>query len=182
MSNEISSTGVDARAYVDQLLDRALKAGASDAHFEPVAKGMEVRLRVDGLLETVEKLPEDIGRSAVLRLMVMGQLLTYRLDIPQEGRIRLADEGQGVDLRLAIMPVAHGLRAVIRLPATGPPAIGSEGAGLAALGLPEQSVEALQHFARSDGGLLLVTGPAGSGKTTTIYALLEHIAKVSPGV
>jgi len=194
MSNNPTSTPADAPAYIDQLLSRALKAGASDAHFEPVAKGMEVRLRIDGLLQTVEKLPEDLGRSAVLRLMVMGQLLTYRLDIPQEGRIRLPAITPGsshdLDLRLAIMPVAHGLRAVIRLPAPNAPlhqnggSTAAEGAtsGLAPLGLPAQSRDALERFARADAGMLLVTGPAGSGKTTTIYALLEHIATTSPGL
>src|SRR6185369_332857 len=89
--------GSDARAYVDQMLTRAIRAGASDVHVEPVGGGkVDVRFRVDGLLETVETLPSAIGHSVVLRLMVMAQLLTYRLDIPQEGRIRLTLAGPGV--------------------------------------------------------------------------------------
>ena len=183
MGEEATRSGTDAREYVDGMLLRAVKAGASDVHVEPVAAGAEVKFRVDGVLETIERLPEDVGRSAVLRLMVMGQLLTYRLDIPQEGRLRWeAADAQGgggapLDLRLAIMPVAHGLRAAVRLPAelTQPRELHS-------LGLPVRCMEALESFARTDGGMLLVTGPAGSGKTTTIYALLEYMAKAAQGL
>jgi len=166
--------------FADGVLVRAMEAGASDVHLEPIAGGYEVKFRVDGVLETVERVPEDVGRSAVLRLMVMAQLLTYRLDIPQEGRVRFGlpgDGGRPVDLRLAVIPVAHGLRAVVRLPAEL-----SQPRVLKELGLPAGCVAGLEGFARSDSGMLLVTGPAGSGKTTTIYALLEYLAAESPGL
>ncbi len=167
---------------MDRVLERGLLAGASDVHLEPIAGGYVVRFRLDGVLEEAERVPEDIGRSAVLRLMVMGQLLTYRLDIPQEGRVRVVrrtGDGAGgeVDLRLAVMPAARGLRAVVRLPAEM-----AQPRGLKELGLPAGCVAALEGFARGDSGMLLVTGPAGAGKTTTIYALLEHMAKMSPGI
>ncbi|HVT81383.1 MAG TPA: ATPase, T2SS/T4P/T4SS family, partial [Phycisphaerae bacterium] len=149
--------------------------------------GTEIKFRIDGLLTTIEQLPADAGRAVVLRLMVMGQLLTYRLDIPQEGRIRTTFHDsdalariparQEVDLRLAVIPTAHGLRAAVRLPAEL-----TQPRNLADLGLPPLCLERLQQFARTDAGMLLVTGPAGSGKTTTIYALLEYIAHTSPGV
>ena len=111
-------------------------------HLEPIAGGYEVRFRIDGVLQSAEKMPEDAGRSAVLRLMVMAQLLTYRLDIPQEGRVRLmvpgaAGEKRAVDLRLAIMPAVHGLRAVVRLPAEL-----TQPRGLLELGLPAGCVGA----------------------------------------
>ncbi len=112
--------------------------------------------------------------------MVLAQLLTYRLDIPQEGRIHTVVEGgpdRPLDLRLAIMPVAHGLRAVVRLPADL-----TEAKSLENLALPTAALEGLKRFARTDAGMLLVTGPAGSGKTTTIYALLEYIAATNPGL
>ncbi len=121
MADVTPEIGPDVRPCVEDLLQRAVRAGASDIHLEPTANGMDVRFRLDGLLENVEELPGDVGRSAVLRLMVMAQLLTYRLDIPQEGRIRMtgdaAQAGRAIDLRLAVIPVAHGLRAVVRLPA-----------------------------------------------------------------
>ncbi len=177
----------DAPEYVDDMLARAAAAGASDVHVEPIAGGAEIRFRIDGVLVPIEKLPTDAGRSVVLRLMVMAQLLTYRLDIPQEGRIRTQlnfahalgkiPPQKEVDLRLAIMPTAHGLRAAIRLPTelTQPRLLSD-------LGLPQTCLEHLQRFARSDSGMLLVTGPAGSGKTTTIYALLEYLAHTAQGL
>jgi general secretion pathway protein E len=197
------SLAPDAPAYVDGMLARAVRAGASDVHVEPIREGVEVRFRIDGVLEAVEKLPVDVGRSVALRLMVMAQLLTYRLEIPQEGRIHwempaaAAQEkggaappigaavlGRPLDLRLAVMPVAHGVRAVVRLPAEL-----TQPRNLADLGLPACCLQALHDFARGtgaggagDAGMLLVTGPAGSGKTTTIYALLEHIARTAAGI
>jgi general secretion pathway protein E len=175
-SDEITSSS-DAAQFIDNLLRRALAASASDIHLEPTPNGLDVKLRIDGLLTTIEQLPPDLGRSAVLRLMVLAQLLTYRLDIPQEGRIHTTLTDRPIDLRLAIMPVAHGLRAVLRLPAdlTQPKSLNN-------LSLPPHALDALHRFAKSDAGMLLVTGPAGSGKTTTIYALLEHIAATNPGL
>jgi type II secretory ATPase GspE/PulE/Tfp pilus assembly ATPase PilB-like protein len=179
----------DAPTYVERMLERAAHAGASDVHVEPISDAAEVRFRVDGMLEPVEKLPAELGRSVALRLMVLAQLLTYRLEIPQEGRIRWTynhcdghakDPGKPplcLDLRLATMPVAHGIRAVVRMPAEL-----TQPRKLSQLGLPEPCLPALEAFARTDTGMLLVTGPAGSGKTTTIYALLEYIAQIAPGI
>lgn len=169
----------DARPVVDRLLQAAVDRSASDVHVEPVAGGnYEVRHRVDGLLEPAGTLDPDAGRAAVGRLMVMAGLLTYRLDVPQEGRIAFASPPHGVlDLRLAVMPTAHGLRAVVRLPAEL-----TQPRTLKELGLPASALDRLQRFAAADQGMLLVTGPAGSGKTTTIYALLRHIAEASPGL
>jgi general secretion pathway protein E len=109
----------DAPALVESLLALAQRRGASDVHIEPTADACEVRLRVDGLLETVATHDPATGRSLVTRLMVLAQLLTYRLDIPQEGRIRIALPGakEPVELRLAVIPTTHGLRAAVRMPA-----------------------------------------------------------------
>ncbi|HEY4329232.1 MAG TPA: ATPase, T2SS/T4P/T4SS family [Phycisphaerae bacterium] len=172
-----SGTASDVPAYVDKLLHRALDAGASDLHVEPITGAIEIRFRIDGVLESIEKLPTDVGRSVALRFMVMAQLLTYRLDIPQEGRIRTTIDGKSLDLRLAVIPVAHGLRAVLRMPAEL-----TQPRNLQNLALPAGCLANLEAFARADSGMLLVTGPAGSGKTTTIYALLEHIARSALGI
>jgi general secretion pathway protein E len=168
---------VDARELVDRILCQAVDRGASDAHVEPTADGCEVRLRVDGLLETIERLETPVGRSVVGRLMVMGHLLTYRLDVPQEGRIEAEVGGRKMTMRLSVMPTTHGLRAAVRLPAEliAP-------AKLHQLGLPETVRAGLEKFAHVDSGMLILTGPAGAGKTTTIYALLEYIAQTNAGV
>jgi len=161
----------DARLLVEELLAMALRVGASDVHVEPTAEGCEVRLRVDGLLQTVATLSREDGQSLVTRLMVMGQLLTYRLNVPQEGRIHLpVAERDKLEMRLSIMPTTHGLRAALRMPAelTQPDALDQ-------LNLPAPVLQGLMRFAACDSGMLLLTGPAGSGKTTTIYALLRYI-------
>ena len=164
---------------MEDLLDQATRRRASDLHLEPMAGGYEARLRVDGVLETVARHSSDVGRSLVARLMVMAQLLTYRTDIPQEGRLRVvvASSKEPVDLRLAVIPTTHGLRAAVRMPAelTMPRRLGE-------LGLPARVMDGLDAFARADAGMLIVTGPAGRGKTTTLYALLQHIAETTPGV
>ncbi|HWE98037.1 MAG TPA: ATPase, T2SS/T4P/T4SS family [Tepidisphaeraceae bacterium] len=173
-----SEQSPDARDTVDRILSEAVKLRASDIHIEPTAQGYEVRYRVDGLLQTALKLESPAGRSVVGRLMVLAQLLTYRLDVPQEGRLEVTIPGAGsLQTRLAIMPTTHGLRAAVRMPAEL-----VQPQDLDALGLPEGVLRGLKRFASTDAGMLAVTGPAGSGKTTTIYALLRHIVQTSPGV
>jgi general secretion pathway protein E len=162
----------DARPIVDTLLDIAIRRRASDVHVEPTAIGYEIRVRIDGLLETIAKHDTPTGRGIVARLMVMAHLLTYRLDIPQEGRLSSGD----FDLRVSIMPTTHGLRAAVRLPAEL-----SQPRTLDELQLPASVLHGLKSFAASDSGMLVLTGPAGSGKTTTIYALLDYIVQTSPG-
>ena len=172
----------DATELVERIVAQAIHLRASDIHVEPTAGGYEIRYRVDGLLQTATKYDLAIGRAVVGRFMVLAQLLTYRLDVPQEGRMEIAVPLQGggaraIQTRVAIMPTTHGLRAAVRMPSEG-----SGPATLSDLGLPPRVIEALERFALADGGLLAVTGPAGSGKTTTIYALLEHIVRTQPGL
>ncbi len=167
----------DLRPIVDQLIDTAIARHASDIHIEPTAAGCEVRLRIDGLLHLHERHDLEIGRILVTRLMVMAKLLTYRPDIPQEGRATVLAGGRDLDLRVSIMPTTHGPRAAVRLPADL-----IQPRKLDDLGLPFAALTGLKRFAASDAGMLIVTGPAGSGKTTTLYALLEYIATTSTGL
>ncbi len=175
------SPTIDAEAIVNGIIARAVDVRASDVHIEPGADGWEIRLRVDGLLETISRHDAVGGRMIVMRLMVMAKLLTYRMDIPQEGRVSMTvnidEKPTPIDLRLAIMPTTHGPRAALRLPAEL-----IQPRTLAELELPTSVLDCLHDFAHADAGLLLLAGPAGSGKTTTIYALLQHIAAMSPGL
>ena len=169
----------DVRPLVDSLLADAIRQTASDIHVEPSADGCELRFRVDGILETNQKLDPAVGRAVVARLMVMAKLLTYRMDVPQEGRISLpiAGENPAMELRLSVMPTIHGMRAAVRMPAEHvQPAI------LEDLALPAPVLDGLRAFAAADGGMLILTGPAGSGQTTTMYALLRQIAHQNPGL
>src|SRR5215217_822332 len=141
----------DARLMVDEILDAAVMRRASDVHIEPTADAIEVRFRVDGLLELIRKFDQTIGRSLVARLMVMAHLLTYRLDVPQEGRatVTLPSAPQPLDLRLSVMPTTHGLRAAVRMPAEL-----VQPRTLETLGLPPGVLDGLRRFAGTDAGML----------------------------
>ncbi|MCE5276869.1 MAG: GspE/PulE family protein [Planctomycetaceae bacterium] len=166
----------DVVAIVDEILAKATAVAASDVHFEPTAGGMQVRLRLDGVLKTIEELPRSVAENIIARLKVMGGLLTYRTDIPQEGRIA-SPGGSGVqDKRLAIFPTIHGQRAVVRIFQQD-----QSLDDLASLGLPAAITSVLEGIAEQNQGVLLMTGPAGSGKSTTLAAIVRHILQRFPG-
>src|SRR4051812_18130523 len=179
MNTSVVGGTPDGAAIAQSILEEAVTRRASDVHVEPTGAGYEVRYRIDGLLEPGAELTIHAGRAVVARLMVLSHLLTYRLDIPQEGCIvtPIAAVGRAIELRLAVMPTKRGLRAAVRLPAEL-----IQPRSLEELLLPSTVVAELMRFARGDAGMLLLIGPAGSGKTTTIYALLEHVVKSSSGI
>jgi len=173
-SYERAGNAKDVVSLVEDLLAKAVDCGASDVHFEPTGAELAVKFRLDGVLNTVEKLPGAISDNVIARLKVLGGLLTYRNDIPQEGRIEI-DKSRGdkiMDQRLAVFPTIHGQRAVVRLFYNN-----SELTELQQLGFSNEIYTALKNFAAKSQGILLLTGPAGSGKSTTLAALFRHILK-----
>ena len=168
----------DVVGIVDELLAKAVSSGASDIHFEPTGADLRVKYRLDGVLNPVESLPAAVADNVVARLKVLGGLLTYRNDIPQEGRLELNGKASDAvtDVRLAIFPTIHGQRAVVRLFYRH-----EELTDLDRLGLAPQIESRLKAIAAQSQGVLLVTGPAGSGKSTTLAALLRYIARTLPG-
>ncbi len=168
----------DVVSLVDELLKRAVTSGASDVHFEPTGAGLMVKFRLDGVLNTVEELPRSLSDNVIARLKVLGGLLTYRNDIPQEGRIEISKsrDERIMDQRLAVFPTIHGQRAVVRLFYSN-----IELMDLGQLGFSKDIYKALKMIAAKNQGVLLLTGPAGSGKSTTLAALLRHILKSFPG-
>jgi type II secretory ATPase GspE/PulE/Tfp pilus assembly ATPase PilB-like protein len=168
----------DVVGIVDELLQRAVASGASDVHFEPTGTDLKVKYRLDGALSPVESLPTAVADNVVARLKVLGGLLTYRNDIPQEGRLELNGQASGkvTDVRLAVFPTIYGQRAVVRLFYRNEELMALEHLGIAA------AIESrLKAIAAQNQGILLLTGPAGSGKSTTLAALLRHIVKTLPG-
>ncbi len=170
----------DGQAYdvvtlVDELLARAVEADASDIHFEPTAKEMLIRYRLDGVLDTVERIPAALAENIVSRLKVLAGLLTYRNDIPQEGRLELP-AGKVSDTRLAVFPTIRGQRAVVRLFYDD-----ASLADLDRLGFTPEVAAALNDLCQANQGVLLLTGPSGSGKSTTLAAMLRRIAQRQEG-
>lgn len=163
-----------ATEVVDRVLAQARAVETSDVHFHPGTNGLEVRWRVDGVLQNVTVLPAKLAPNIVARLKVLAELLTYRTDVPQEGRIR-GVPGE-VEMRLSTFPTLHGERAVVRLFA-GP----GRFLKLSDLGLPGEVRDALSGFLDETSGAVILSGPAGSGKTTTIYACLRELVARTRG-
>jgi type II secretory ATPase GspE/PulE/Tfp pilus assembly ATPase PilB-like protein len=159
-------------ALVDGFIDRAHAARATDVHFEPHDDGLHVRYRIDALLQDVDTVPSPVAPNVIARLKVLAGLLTYRTDVPQEG----AFTRDTVDVRVATFPTVRGERVVLRLLA------GAAGAPtLDELGHGPETVAQLRHLAVQPQGLVLLCGPAGSGKTTTLHALLREVLTARPG-
>lgn len=166
------SQGDDSAVYLaDALLSAACEMGASDLHVEPLARRTVIRFRIDGLLHEAATIPADQHARLIGRLKVLARLLTYQKDLPQDGRIDMADKG-GKAMRVSTFPTVHGEKAVMRVLDTDPALF-----SLDALGFPEKTALALRDIVSRPYGTLLLTGPASSGKTTTIYALLAEVQK-----
>lgn len=161
---------------VNLILGDAISRSASDVHLEPTPRSLEVRYRLDGVLQPVASVSREIMTNVVARLKVMAELLTYRLDIPQEGAILKAHNPFDVDMRVSTFPTIQGEKAVVRIFQEPVRALELE-----QLGLPKTLQESLLALLRERTGALLLTGPSGSGKTTTIYACLRHILRHDPG-
>jgi len=178
VATELASFDPRDPQYAVQVVDRLLTLGprlqASDLHLQPSAAGLEVKLRIDGVLQTAALLPSAVAANVIARLKVLSELLTYRTDIPQEGRVRVA--GNEVEMRVSTFPTLHGERAVVRFFA------GSrQYERLGDLGLPDDVSARLQRLLGETSGAILVVGPAGSGKTTTVYACLRELATQGAG-
>ncbi len=159
---------------VDLILAESRHAGASDVHLQPSPEGLTMRWRVDGVLQDVGTLPLSVAPNVVARLKVMAELLTYKADVPQEGRVR-GTSGEG-EVRVSTFPTLHGEKAVVRLFAAT-----ARFLRLVDLGLPDEVRGSLARLLDETSGAIVVSGPAGSGKTTTIYACLRELAESTGG-
>ena len=167
---EASPQTPSAITAVSDLLHRAEKCGASDIHLHRRGDSLRVDFRLDGLLAPVDSFPMALGERIIGRIKYLARLKTYQDHLPQEGRIGRDDSGIQCDVRLASYPTVQGEKLVLRL--------FQERAlpGLSELGLPAGAVSELTRFLQEPSGLLLLTGPAGSGKSTTIYSCIQHLA------
>ncbi|MEE2677476.1 MAG: type II secretion system ATPase GspE [Myxococcota bacterium] len=156
---------------VNSLLQHAVKDRASDVHLEPFENEVRVRFRIDDVLyEPMKPLPRTIQASIVSRIKIMGGLNIAEKRLPQDGRIRLKIAGRDYDVRLSTIPIEHGERVVMRLlPRT------QEMLDLERIGFNEKQLDTIARLISRPNGIVLVTGPTGSGKTTTLYGALSRI-------
>jgi general secretion pathway protein E len=155
---------------VNQMLVRALESRASDVHIEPFENQLKVRYRIDGILHEVESPPRQLKGAVISRLKILAQLNIAERRLPQDGRIKTRLAGKDVDLRIATVPTLYGESVVIRLLERGQ--IFTE---LDTLGFPPTLLAKFDEMIKRPHGMILVTGPTGSGKTTTLYGALQKI-------
>ena len=155
---------------VNSVLNQAVKEKVSDIHIEPYEKDVVIRFRKDGVLSEVVRAPKRLQASIASRIKIMGDLNIAEKRLPQDGRIRIKIAGRDVDLRLSTVPTGHGERLVLRLLDTSAVLLDLE-----LLGFDKQNLGTFERLIQRPYGIVLVTGPTGSGKTTTLYAALTRI-------
>jgi type IV pilus assembly protein PilB len=162
-------------SLVDRILVQALKRSASDIHLEPQEDGLLIRLRQDGVLEQLDKLPKNLTPAVTSRLKIMADLDIAERRLPQDGRIRRRYQGKLFDLRVSTLPTRYGEKVCMRLLDSGTTHL-----GLDRLISDPVALASVREMGGKPFGMLLVTGPTGSGKSTTLYSLLAE--RNDPGV
>jgi type IV pilus assembly protein PilB len=163
--------------YVNHIIHTAVKEGASDIHVEPAEKKVRVRFRIDGELFEMMNPPGSMGAAITSRLKIMANLDISERRLPQDGRIRCMVQGRKLDLRVSTLPNGYGEKTVMRILDTK-----SINVELEQLGFDENILEVWRKQIESPHGIVLVTGPTGSGKTTTLYASLRKLDKSSMNI
>jgi general secretion pathway protein E len=155
--------------FVAQVIQTAVDRAATDIHIEPGLDHIRIRLRRDGMLETVDTAPRSMHAGIATRIKILSRLNIAERRLPQDGRMRVSVRGQEIDLRVSAMPSVHGETFVLRI-------LDKSGVTLSldALGYDPAAIARLKSFAHVPNGIVLLTGPTGSGKTTTLYSVLRE--------
>lgn len=172
LQSEMAAQGIEISVLVNCLVQDGIRLGASDLHIEPWENSIAVRARVNGVLAEVVHLPLDLLEKISMRFKVMANLVTYQAGTPQDGTAVGGPELEGVQLRISIFPTTRGEKVVVRL--FDPRDRRFE---LSSLGFEETTLQGLLRLLKRTNGLLLFTGPTGSGKTSTMYSSLCHISQ-----
>lgn len=155
---------------VNTLLLEAIQFGASDVHFEPTEDGLSIRYRIDGILQQKHVPPREYQLQILTRLKVMAKMDIAEHRLPQDGRIKLRHGDREIDFRVSTLPIAYGERIVIRILDKGNVVL-----GLDRIGMGEHLLKQFRKLVHMPEGIVLVTGPTGSGKTTTLYSAISEI-------
>jgi general secretion pathway protein E len=155
---------------VNSIIGRAVETGASDIHIEPFERALKVRYRIDGVLRDMQSPPNNLRAAVISRVKLMANLNIAETRLPQDGRIRLVNRGKEIDLRISSVPTMHGESVVLRI-------LDKSGVdlGFDTLGFGDTTLPRYLDILDRPHGIVLVTGPTGSGKTTTLYTSLLHL-------
>ncbi|WP_052947643.1 GspE/PulE family protein [Aneurinibacillus tyrosinisolvens] len=166
----------DVTGYVAQLIEKGVKHGASDIHLEPTADGMVIRFRMDGYLQEIEWKEESWGPPVVSRIKLMSGMDIGERRLPQDGgfsfEIEADGEKQSIDIRVATLPIIYGEKVVLRLLPHHP-----RFHSLSSLGMEAADIHLVRAMISQSQGMILIAGPTGSGKTTTMYAILHELRR-----
>ena len=159
---------------VNSIIERAVNEKASDIHVEPTEDEMIIRMRIDGRLHKVLTVPKDLRDAVVSRLKVMGRMNIVEKRIPQDGRAMIRLKDHEIDLRLSTLPTIYGEKVVVRL-------LGTEGQMLTrkGIGIPDSENKKLDKLLANTSGVIMIVGPTGSGKSSTMYALMQELLSES---
>ena len=153
---------------VNEIIEDSIKKGASDIHFDPEEKGINVRIRIDGELHDYCKIPESVKKNLTTRVKIISGMNITESRLPQDGAIKHLDDGKQLDLRVSSLPTIHGEKIVIRILD-----YSMSLAGLETLGFTDENYEKVKTALTAPNGIILVTGATGSGKSTTVYSMLQ---------
>lgn len=162
---------------VNSIIQHAMKLKASDVHIEPMEKSLRVRFRIDGELQEIMNASKTAHSAIVTRIKILGKMDIAEKRIPQDGRVEITIDGKDIDLRLSVLPTVYGEKIVIRL-------LGRSDLVLSRsqLGFTEENLALFEKIIKSPNGIILVTGPTGSGKTTTLYAVLKELNNINRNI
>jgi type IV pilus assembly protein PilB len=156
---------------VNSIIERACAEHASDIHLEPMEDKMQIRMRIDGVLRPIITVPRELQASVISRLKIMGRMDIAQKNVPQDGQSNVTVRQENIDLRLSTLPTIYGEKIVIRLLHEDPSLVTVEG-----IGLTGRNKERFFHLLDSNkDGMILMVGPTGSGKTSTMYTMIDHL-------
>lgn len=155
---------------VNLVIKSAIQQRASDIHMEPGADGMRVRYRVDGILQDILTIPAENQNAIIVRIKIMARIDITTFQVPQDGRFKMSVDGQEIDFRVSLLPVTFGQKIVMRVLDKANLSI-----GLSKLGFSPSAVESMEASIYKPFGMILVTGPTGSGKSTTLYSMINKL-------
>jgi type IV pilus assembly protein PilB len=162
---------------INLVVKEALRRRASDIHIEPEVDGMRVRYRIDGVLHDILNIPKENQNAVVVRIKIMSRLDITTNQVPQDGRFKLKIGSKEVDFRVSILPTTFGQKIVMRVLDKGKLSVGLEG-----LGFEEKALNILKEAIKKPFGMILVTGPTGSGKSTTLYSIISELNTVERNI